>query len=332
MWKVGDRVLATRKPGIYAYPGTLRHQNQNRYYVIFDDGEDGFAEEEELLPLKIDSGDHVYVNLPEFSGFQSAKVLSVRGDEIQVRCEDGENRLVSVKNVRVHLEAWKQPQFLEDTPTLQYGICDRVLACGFDLDWYPAIVLFVDANRIEVLFDMGAQAVLHPDKIRPFLLQEGDSVYCRLRGGRDYFPGRISKLEGEKVLVNYDDGHSETTSVRLLRLKRDEWFPNNPSMKIAVGERVLACYYDLCWYTGMIVSVDGRRIRIAFDDGDQSMVTPDQIRPLRLEIGDRIQCRFGGAMEFTPANINDINGEKILVRSEEGQEEWTSQRMIRYPE
>src|SRR4051812_32950706 len=41
MWTTGDRVLAQRLPGEFWYPGVIRHIQDDRFFIIYDDGEDG---------------------------------------------------------------------------------------------------------------------------------------------------------------------------------------------------------------------------------------------------------------------------------------------------
>jgi len=53
MWKVGDRVLGKRHDENYWYPGTVRHVDGGRAYVIFDDGEDALAADDQLQPLDL---------------------------------------------------------------------------------------------------------------------------------------------------------------------------------------------------------------------------------------------------------------------------------------
>ena len=40
--------------------------------------------------------------------------------------------------------------------------------------------------------------------------------------------------------------------------------------------------------------VTGKRVHILFDDGDQAMVTPEKIKPLSFQVGDRLCCRRKG--------------------------------------
>ncbi len=57
MHKNGDRVLVLRDD--YWYPGTIRHVDAQRFFVICDDGEDGFFEAHHLTALKLGIGDQV---------------------------------------------------------------------------------------------------------------------------------------------------------------------------------------------------------------------------------------------------------------------------------
>lgn len=330
MWKLGDRVLACRQPGIYYYPGTIRHINEDRYYVIFDDGEDGFASGADLLRLQFDAGDQVMVYNAAMNAYASAAVLAVEPDTLRIRYGNGEEQTVALTRIRVHPETWKQAAaVVELVEAVPWSVCDRVLACWFDLDWYPGIVLGMEEDRIHVLFDMGGQALVAQDRVRPLQMRNGERVLCRWKAGRDYYSGIITDLEGEKIAVRYDDGDEETTSVRLLRLRRDHWFPDNPGLSLVVGDHVLACWYDFFWYPGVVAGVEGKRIHIAFDDGDHALVTPDHVRPLEISVGAHVFCRRQGGPQYWAGEVTESKGERIHVVYDDGEEEWTTIRMIR---
>jgi hypothetical protein len=76
----------------------------------------------------------------------------------------------------------------------------------------------VDGDKVIVQFLDGPERMLTPELIRRFDLGVGMAVEGRWKGGQQYFPGKIAKLEGERVLVKYDDGDEEWSSIRLLRL------------------------------------------------------------------------------------------------------------------
>lgn len=333
MWKIGDRVLAHRSPGIYRYPGTIRHIDGQRYYVIFDDGEDALVTADELAKCQFDIGDQVFVHSGTKDEYLPARVSAVSGDKLTVRFPKGDQKRVELKAIRVHPETWKSPPEPEIEPVgwpiSDWQIGDRVWACWYDMEWYPGIVLDAEEGRVMVLFDTGNQAMLPPQKVRPFVLEPGDEVTCRHRHSPEFTDVTIVEVNGELVKVRHEDGTEETTSVRLLRAHRDEWLPGEAVIPLERGARVLAQWYDMYWYPGIILSVDGKRVHISFDDGDQALVTPDQVDRLHLEPGMRVYCRYLAGPEFLPAEIVEVNGEIISVRYEDGEEEETSVRMIR---
>ncbi len=82
----------------------------------------------------------------------------------------------------------------------------------------PAEIVTIQDDRVIVHFLDGPERMLTPERIQKFDLRPGMRIECRWRGGPNYFPGSLSKLEGERLYVNYDDGDQEWTSVRLVRL------------------------------------------------------------------------------------------------------------------
>jgi hypothetical protein len=160
-------------------------------------------------------------------------------------------------------------------------------------------------------------------------VEAGDRVWCRWKGGPTFYPGEVARRSGEVIHVRYDDGDEETTLLRLLRLERDDWFPPGELGQLREGDRVLACWYDLNWYPGVIVSITGKRLHILFDDGDQAMVTPEKVKALDFKVGDRVCCRRRGGPIYYPGEITKQQGEVIHVNYDDGEEETTSIRFVR---
>jgi hypothetical protein len=327
MLKIGDRVLGRRPPEDYWYPGTIRHSVGPRYYVIFEDGEDALLPPEHLRPLRLEVGDSVFARRAPPSDFEPARIAERAEDRLLLAFEDGVEAWAPLGQVRVRPGAARQGRPAAKPPA--WEVCDRVLACWFDLDWYPGIVLGAEEDRVHVLFDNGSQAPILPERVRPFEFQAGDQVLCRRWGAPDYVSAEITQVEGEKVHLRYEEGDEEWTSARLLRLQRDAWLPGEPLKRFSVGDRVLARWFDLYWYPGVILWIEGKRVHIAFFDGDQALVTPDQVRELAVRPGDHVQCRVKGGPQFAPAEVTQRTGEKIHVRYDDGDEEWTSIRMVR---
>jgi hypothetical protein len=328
MWKVGDRVFAQRGANVGWFPGTVKHFDGERFYVIFDNKEDALVNGHEMMNLGLKEGQQVFVQDASVEEDMPALVLEVGEESFHLQYPTGEKKWTPLKTIRVDPELIDQPAF--SLQPEEWSLGDRVWGCWFDLLWYPGIVLQTHPKGIQVLFDIMGEAVFVPvNRVRPLAAFPGEPIEARWQAGRNFFPGKITKVTGEVVHVHYDHGEEETTSIRLVRMKRDEWFPPNLGAKWKLGDRVLACWYDLFWYPGLIVTVDGRRIQVAYDDGDQALVTLDQVQPLTLGVGDQVLCRWQNGPEYMPAEIIKQEGDRYFVHYDDGKEEWTSLRMIR---
>jgi hypothetical protein len=333
MWTIGDRVIGRRTAEEFWYPGTIRHSDGSRFYVIFADGEDALLGAEQLRPLQLRVGDLVFARKQDNRDYQPARLTEQAEDRLLLTYTDGERAWTALGLVRFQTPGRKgtavTPRAGASPGPSRWGVCDRVLACWLDLDWYPGVVLAAEDDRVHVLFDTGTQAPVSLDKVRPLDIAVGERVLCRRWNGPEYLTGEIVRVDGEKVRIRFDEGEEEWTSLRLLRLQRDEWLPGGGLEHFTVGERVLACWYDLFWYPGVILSAEGKRVHIAFDDGDQALVTSDQIRELDISVGDRVFCRWKGGPQYFPGEVTEKDGERIHVRYDDGDEEWTSIRMVR---
>lgn len=327
MWQTGDRVLAQRPPGEFWYPGTIRHVDKGRFFVVFDDGDDVFASERQLRPLNLEVGDRVFVCPHKEGDYYPGKITRTRGEEYLVKFDAGDEEWAGPAHIRVQPERQK-PQ-AADADAVDWERGERVFGCWFDLFWYPGVVLKTEGGQITVLFDHGGIAPLPPAKVRPPSLEVGDRLSCRWKGGPEFFPGKVAARDGEVLHIQYDDGDEETTLLRLARLERDQWLPGAPLKGLAEGDRVWGRWFDQYWYPGIILSAEGRRVHVLFDDNDQAHLTPDQVKPLAFEVGDRVYCRQKAGPYYQAGEIMRKEGERILVQYEEGGEEWTSIRLVR---
>ncbi|TVQ41288.1 MAG: hypothetical protein EA370_02430 [Wenzhouxiangella sp.] len=103
-----------------------------------------------------------------------------------------------------------------------------------------------------------------------FAFQPGDWVLARWQGAAYWFPGVVERVEGNRVIVAYDDGTRETRPAN--QVKTYDW---------DVGTRV-ECRWagGWTWYSGRISAVmaDGVNIRVDYDDGDREQTTTGMCR------------------------------------------------------
>jgi hypothetical protein len=325
MWKIGDRVWGRKGSNDFWCTGVVRHIDGERCYIIFDDGDDALLEHDMLQAFELKAGDSVLARLPMEADFRPAKVLAWDDDKIRVRWAAGEENWTSYG--MVHKPAGERTS-LEATESA-WSAGTRVFACWHDLFWYPGTVLAAEADQFHVVFDHGGQALVSTERMRPLDLDVGARVFGRYQGGPEWFPGEVTSREAERVHIRYDDGDEEWTLLRLVRLQRDEWFPPSESSNIQEGARVMGCWFDTNWYPGIVLSVDGKRFHILFDDGDQALLTADKLRVLSVDVGDRVFGRYKGGPVYYPGTVTRKDGEVIHIQYDDGDEETTSVRLIR---
>ncbi len=329
MWTTGDRVLAYRPPGDFWYPAIIRHIQDERFFIIYDDGEDGFVKAKQMMPLRLEPGDRVFARTPPEPDYEPAQIVDKQDDRLHLEFAGGRLAWAGLAQVRVRARERPSAGPPPAADAGRWSIGDRVFACWFDLGWYSGSVLAVEGDQVSVVFDHGGHALLPADKVHAPDLDEGDRVLGRWKAGPEFFPGVVARRDGEVVEVRYDDGDEETTLLRLLRLERDEWLPDVASADLGAGDRVLGCWFDGFWYPGIILSAEGKRVHVLFDDNDQAFLTWDKVRALEVGVGSRVQCRFKGGPFFHPAEVVRQHGERIFVTYDDGREEWSSVRLIR---
>jgi hypothetical protein len=90
------------------------------------------------------------------------------------------------------------------------------------------------------------------------------------------------------------------------------------------GDWVLARYKGgAYWYPGIIQSVSGDRLTIAYDDGDRETLPVASVRPYDWTIGRRVQCNFKGAGTWFPGVIASLSGDTIGINYDDGDRERT---------
>jgi hypothetical protein len=97
------------------------------------------------------------------------------------------------------------------------------------------------------------------------------------------------------------------------------------------GDRVLAWWESgqFLWYPGTIADVEAERYHVQFDDGAASWVPADQLLPLEVNEGSRVQCRWKGGAAWYSGTVDGKDGSRIHIAYDDGDQEWTTADLVR---
>jgi hypothetical protein len=210
---------------------------------------------------------------------------------------------------------------------------DRVLGRWLDLWWYPATILYEENGRFQVQFDDGDRGSLLDSQILPLHLEVGIEVQCRPKEEVRlmYRPGKITRVAGDVVDVAFDEGDTETnTTVSRVRI----WRCPVPlaDFPFHEGERVAGLLPDGYRYPADLLISDGDRVVLQFLNGIQGALTPELISALSVEAGMHVEARWRGGDDYFPGIIDRLQGERLFIRYDDGDEEWTTVRLVRIPD
>jgi hypothetical protein len=318
-WAFGDQVLAPRAGDSYCYPGTVQQDAGEHCSILFEDGNEAWVPTGQVQPLRLEPGDWIEVRLPAGREFSIARVVRFGSGRLIVKYEDGEQETTSLGLIRMapdqmasHLMTTSQPQTAPaPESSLSWAAGDRVWArWSGDYHWYPGTVQTVEGERIHILFDDQDQEWVAPDRVVPLTFEMGQRVFGRWQRGALFYPGRLVRVDGERINIDYDDGGKETTMISYVRLT-----PFALGEPLQAGQRVLAFWPPgPHFYPGTIDKMMGSSVRIHFDDGDKATFSTEQVLPLILEVGQIIFARRRGAATYTPGQIVSREGDDLQMR------------------
>lgn len=347
-WRIGDRVLA-KFADSYFYPGQVRDLQGDGCLVVFDYGEALWVHFAHVLPADITVGSRVFCRARGGQNFYPGTVNQQKGETLLVRYDHGNEEWTSVSMVRVQRPiAAVNPSTSTgpvNTPPKQsldlgepvkdsnWRIGDRVLARWLDFYWYPGTILGMGAHGVHVLYDDGDQNVVPEIALMPLVIEEGEHLFARPKNEpqKIYSPAVVTRVDGETLDVEFEDATQEA-NLRVSRARLWRCPVGVGAFAFEEGDRILALDCDLYVYPAEIVAIqDEQRIIVQYLDGPERMLTPELIKKFDLRVGMKIETRWSGGPHFFPGTLAKIEGERIFVKYEDGDEEWTSIRLFRIP-
>ena len=117
--------------------------------------------------------------------------------------------------------AQEERSLLKPAPTVtgHWAEGDQVLAdWSGDEFWYPAKIAERKDGRYHVAYLDGDEEWTTPDRVVAEDLKVGDRVLANWKNQGQYYPGRITRRDGQTIDVLYDDGDRETTTIDAVRV------------------------------------------------------------------------------------------------------------------
>jgi hypothetical protein len=346
-WKVGDRVLA--KWDAFFYPGRVRSLADANCEVAFDDGDVAWVPYGLVLAPDIRVGSKVFGRIKGGPHYLPGTVSEQKGETIQIRYDHGEEEWTSISFVRVERggsAGAPQPPMQATPPVPQkqnvdlgeplqgtdWRVGDRVFARWLDFYWYPGTILGLGEKGIHILYDDGDQRIVQEAQLMPLVVEEGEEIFIRPKNQSQlaYTPATVSRVRGETIDVTLEDG-TEETNTKVSRARFWRCPVGIGSIPFDEGQRVLAFDSDECLYPAEIVTIEDDRIIVQYLDGPERMLTPELLRKFDLRAGAKIECRWKGGPNYFAGTLAKVEGERVFIQYDDGDEEWTSIRLVRIP-
>lgn len=83
--------------------------------------------------------------------------------------------------------------------------------------WFAGVISKVNGDKITIKYDDGDLETVYPNAIRPYNWAVGTRVECNYQGAGDWYAGKITALNIERLSIAYDDGDKENTKTGMCR-------------------------------------------------------------------------------------------------------------------
>ncbi len=187
--------------------------------------------------------------------------------------------------------------------------------------WYPATITQVDGDDIEICYDYdNEKEVVTEDYLVELSVAEGDEVESWSAANESFYLATIKEIQGDRILVEYENGITEWTDLTKLRVSGD-W---------QVDDGVFAYWEDDgYWYPATIIEIDGDEITIEYDSGEEEITNGDYLIDLYVEVGDEVESLWEKDDKYYAATVLEVRDEDVLVKYEDGSTEWSNYERLR---
>ena len=152
-------------------------------------------------------GKEVYGNWKNGGLYYRGIVTRRSGDDIRIRYDDGDVEDTTIAMIRLRAQ--------RDIHRLPSG--SPVFGLWTDGLWYPAVLQGAKEGRYEILYHDGVRQFFAEDQIVDWHVTVGDQVEVDWLGRGGYWRAEVTRLSNNKYPVEYEDGSTETTTIRYIR-------------------------------------------------------------------------------------------------------------------
>lgn len=206
---------------------------------------------------------------------------------------------------------------------------------------YVGRIKQIDNNQALIEFEGGGSGWVLVEHIRPLAVVRRQKILSRRKMGPHFFPGEILEVRGDEVGIAFEDGQEEWTRIAALRIPCQVLGPGAAPTQVAShlkylenlqpGDRVWAPWSSAILFCGTVDRIEDNEVHIHFDDGDRGWVLREQVVPLEIPIGLRVAARWKMGTQFYPGTVAEVQGERIFIRYDDGDKEWTKPAALALP-
>jgi hypothetical protein len=240
-WKVSDRVLAPWEPN-FLYTGRIAEIRDNQALVEFSDGGAGWVTLEQLRPFAVPKGQKVFCRRNLGTLFFPAEILDVRGEQVCVGFDDSQDdewtTIAALRFPCQPLGPGATPTRAADQTPYYPQLGHRVWAPWNSATLFAGTVDQIKDQDVHIHFDDGDRGWVQVDQLLPLEIPVGLRVAGRWKMGGQFYPATVTKVEGDRIYLIYDDGDKEWTRPAALALVTQPFGPDaRPTRNVNGGFR-----------------------------------------------------------------------------------------------
>ena len=220
---------------------------------------------------------------------------------------------------------------------------DRVLAPWEPMFLYAGKITQFAGGQLLIEFDDGDSCWVPLAQVQPLAFKRGQRLQSRIKMGPTFGPAEIVEIDDENVRVRFDDGKIESTTVAALRVPCEpmgrgaEGVAVNPPVisgsvgNVQQGDRVWALWQGQALFVSTVTKMREGEGHVRFDDGDQAWVRLEHMTPFAVHVGMFVMGRWKMGGGFYPGKITQVQGDRIHIKYDDGDQEWTTSAALALP-